>query len=110
MSLCNELRPCSKSELLLQTNPTYNQVPVLLHNGRSISQSLVILEYIQEAWPDPFLLPQTPYERALARFWADYINKKVIFILFLSFSLLCIFHQRPLKPPITLIQILFCNS
>ncbi|GLJ17118.1 hypothetical protein SUGI_0296220 [Cryptomeria japonica] len=70
----------NRSELLLQANPVYKQVPVLLHNGRSISQSLVILEYIQEAWPDPYpsLLPQSPYERALARFWADYINKKFL--------------------------------
>eukprot|EP01018_Ginkgo_biloba_P016503 Gb_19107 [translate_table: standard] len=70
----------SRSELLVRSNPVYKQVPVLIHNGRAVSQSLVILEYIEEAWPSsdgrPSLLPESPYERSLARFWADYANKK----------------------------------
>eukprot|EP01018_Ginkgo_biloba_P016498 Gb_25700 [translate_table: standard] len=72
----------SKSELLLRSNPVYKQIPVLIHNGKPLSESLVILEYIEETWPPsdvrPSLLPDSPYERSLARFWADYANKKFI--------------------------------
>jgi len=71
-----------RSDLLLRSNPVYRQVPVLIHNGRPVSQSLVILEYIEEAWPPsdttPSLLPGSAYDRSLARFWADFANKKLI--------------------------------
>ncbi|KAH9290572.1 hypothetical protein KI387_034689, partial [Taxus chinensis] len=67
----------NKSRLLLNSNPVYNKVPVLIHNGNSICESRVIIEYIDETWPaTPGLLPDHPYDRYLVRFWSDFIDKK----------------------------------
>ncbi|XP_010323623.1 probable glutathione S-transferase [Solanum lycopersicum] len=67
----------NKSPLLLEMNPIYKKVPVLIHNGKPICESIIGVEYIEEVWKDKApLLPFDPYERAQARFWADYINKK----------------------------------
>ena len=38
-------------------------VPVLRHGYRRLSQSLAILEYLDEMWPEPSLLPSTARER-----------------------------------------------
>jgi len=68
-----------KGELLLQMNPVHKKVPVLLHNRKPICESLIILQYIDEVWVGPnSLMPSKPYDRALARFWADTLDKKFV--------------------------------
>ncbi len=48
------------------TNPQH-MVPTLQHGVRVIRQSLAILEYLDEAWPSPRLLPMTARDRARVR-------------------------------------------
>jgi maleylpyruvate isomerase len=42
-------------------------VPTFIHDGHSVLQSLAIIEYIDDVWPEPRLMPEDPRERAYAR-------------------------------------------
>lgn len=73
-----------KSDLLIQSNPVYGKVPVLIHKDKPICESLIIVEYIDETWStDSSILPSDSYDRSLARFWVAYLDQKVAsFLLF----------------------------
>ncbi len=48
-------------------------VPCLVHDGHAIGQSLAIMEYLEEVFPSPALLPAAPLARAKVRGIALYI-------------------------------------
>ena len=71
----------NKSELLLRSNPVHKKIPVLLHSGKPVAESMIILQYIDEVWAAdgaPAILPADPYARAVQRFWAQYVDDKVL--------------------------------
>ncbi|KAJ8547842.1 hypothetical protein K7X08_021078 [Anisodus acutangulus] len=66
----------NKSELLLKSNPVHKKIPVFIHGDNTICESLVIVQY------SPSILPSDPHDRAISRFWAAYIDDKVLVALF----------------------------
>ncbi len=58
---------------LLDLNP-FGQVPILTDGEEVFSEASYICEYLDEAYPDPPLLPQTPIDRWAARAWQKYVD------------------------------------
>lgn len=44
-------------------------VPAIVHDGRTVTESTVILEYLEDAFPERPLRQDSPYERARVRMW-----------------------------------------
>ena len=49
-------------------------VPTLIHDGKVILESTLIIEYLDEAFPKPSLMPADPYSRAVARLFMKKID------------------------------------
>ncbi|XP_062232547.1 glutathione transferase GST 23-like [Phragmites australis] len=68
----------NKSDALLRHNPVYKKVPVLVHGDRALPESVIILQYLDDAWPESRpLLPASALDRALARFWCHFADDKL---------------------------------
>jgi glutathione S-transferase len=62
---------------LYEKNPR-GKVPVLEEDdGLVLPESLVIMEYIEERFPEPALWPADPAERALGRLWLDRFDDRL---------------------------------
>ncbi|KAJ7979743.1 putative Glutathione s-transferase [Quillaja saponaria] len=70
----------NKTPQLLQYNTIHKKIPVLVHGGKPICESMNIVQYIDEIWPHNSLLPDDPYERSVARFWVTFAEDKVVSI------------------------------
>lgn len=51
---------------LAQLNPRF-EVPSLTHDGITIFDSTIILEYLEERFPTPAMMPKAPADRARMR-------------------------------------------
>ena len=58
----------------LRINPL-GQVPVLIHDGRVLTESTVINEYLEDCFPQPALAPVDPLERARMRIWGKFVDE-----------------------------------
>lgn len=56
-----------------RSNPR-GEVPALVDGDVSVYDSTIILEYIEDRWPEPALLPATPAERARVRMLEDVLD------------------------------------
>jgi glutathione S-transferase len=52
-------------------------VPTLIHDDEAIAESNVILEYLDEAFPEPPLAPRDPYGRAKMRLWTKQLDEDI---------------------------------
>ena len=52
-------------------------VPTLIDGDKVIPESNVILEYLDEAYPEPPLMPRDPYGRAKVRLWTKQLDEDV---------------------------------
>ena len=74
-----------KHEDLLRHNPEHQLVPTLVTpDGRAVFESVICIEFIDElarglahGTAAPWLLPDDPVERAVARAWSDRVNRSL---------------------------------
>lgn len=58
----------------LKLNPK-GVVPTLLHEGRPVVESSLICEYLEDASPEPRLVPSDPYLKARMRLWSKLVDE-----------------------------------
>ncbi len=66
------------SDWFIKINPE-GQVPVLEHDGVLITQTSVINEYLEDAFPDgPSMRPADPVGKARMRYWNKFVDEHVM--------------------------------
>ncbi|WP_439814302.1 glutathione S-transferase family protein [Zavarzinia sp. CC-PAN008] len=64
------LGPGGATGRFVEANPRA-EVPALIDGDTAVFDSTIILEYLEDKWPEPALLPREPAKRALARMVED---------------------------------------
>ena len=64
----------SNNEVLAEINP-YNTVPTLVDRDLVLYNSEIIMEYLDERFPHPPLMPVYPVARAKSRLWLHRVNR-----------------------------------
>jgi RNA polymerase-associated protein len=70
-----DVDPSNKPEDLAEINP-YNSLPTLLDRDLVLYEANVIMEYLDERFPHPPLLPVYPVQRALSRLWITRVENE----------------------------------
>ena len=70
-----DIDPNKKPEDLAEINP-YNSLPTLLDRDLVLYEANVIMEYLDERFPHPPLLPVYPVQRALSRLWITRVERE----------------------------------
>ena len=75
-----------RSAAYLRLNPN-GYVPTLVHDGNVITESRIINEYIDAAFPSPALLPATPGDRARVGLWTKQIDDSLhLYVYVITFT------------------------
>ena len=67
----------NKPDWFLAVSP-YGKVPVIVDDGKTIYESAIINEYLDEKFKNIPLRPAGTFERAKARIWMDYCSNKYL--------------------------------
>lgn len=84
LALAEKSVPAELIEIDLKNKPAsfaqispYGKVPLLLHGRIKLWESTIINEYLEEVFPDPPLMPDSPPDRALARNWVKFADDRL---------------------------------
>lgn len=58
----------------LAINPQ-GTIPAMIHNGRVLTESTAIMEYVNEEFPGPALMPDSPLDRLRIRWWMKFMDQ-----------------------------------
>lgn len=74
-----EVNPYHKPQSLLDLNPR-GLVPTLQYDHKPLYESVVLCEFLEEAFSNhtPHLQPEDPFTRARSRIWMDYVGSRII--------------------------------
>ncbi|KAB5594600.1 Glutathione S-transferase [Ceratobasidium theobromae] len=75
--LYQEENPYKKDKEFLEKFPK-GLVPGILYKGKPIAESFVILEFLEDAYPQIPLLPSDPYARSQVRYAVDGVSKSIL--------------------------------